>query len=123
MVTIDRLNTQREKLQRALDEAGNTHTIEDLAALINDGRAFLWEKDGSLIITEMYEYPQKKVLNFWVAVGEREPLILLQRLIVGWARGYGCSFAVFTGRKGWSRTELVSEEGWSPSLIQFRKEV
>lgn len=121
--TLSRLNEFAPQFERALREAGGTHTIEDLAKLIDEQKVKLWDGGDSLILTEIYEFPQKTVLNFWIAVGRRPTLLKMQRYICSYAITQGVDSAIFTGRRGWGRTELMDGEGWAPVLTQFRKEI
>jgi hypothetical protein len=110
-------------LRRALQASGGTHTLTDVVRLIDNEKAQLWLRDRSCIVTQIKQYPQKRVLLFWLATGEREELFEMYPLINAWAKRVpGCELAIFTGRRGWERTALV-DDGWKPVLTKFIKEI
>lgn len=90
-------------LQRALDHAGNTHSIEDVKAALGSGLARLWHNRGSYGVTEVLALPQKRVCRIWLAWGDMAALLEMEPAVVEWARENGCSEIVINGRKGWAR--------------------
>lgn len=110
-----------EKLQRALDMGGGTHTIGDVAAQVADGAAQVWIEDGACLVTEVQDTPRRRVLRFWLAAGELEPVIALSRKVLAWGKEQGCEMATLTGRRGWVRA--LRDEGWSESLTVMTREV
>lgn len=110
----------RPGLERALALVG-THTVEDLVQRVVDGKAQVWEEGEALIITEVLQYPQKRVLRFWAATGELEDCITLSRRILEWGKEQGCKLALLTGRRGW--TKPLRTEGWTEKLAVLTKEL
>lgn len=110
------------KLEKALQMAGGTHTIADVGAFIREGKAQLWYNEDGMIVTEIEFYPRDRVLNFWLAAGEKDGVLDLLDDIYEWARSVGCTRATFTGRKGWAR--ILADDGWeSSSLVKYHKEL
>lgn len=109
-------------LQKALDLAGNTHTLYDVVEQIQRGDAQLWTQDEALIVTEVLQYPQRKAVRFWLATGELLDCIRLSRQIVKWAKNEGCSLAIIEGRRGWVRA-LRDEEGWTEKMTVLTREL
>lgn len=112
---------QRALIAAALRHSGGSHTVEDIRVGLAQGRYQMWDFGDSLIVTEVNEYPQLREVNFFLAAGTRATLREAQHGILAWARRLGCQRAVFTGRKGWERTELVSEDGWTPQFVTYVK--
>jgi hypothetical protein len=111
-------------LQEALGYTGNTHTLDNVRQGIADGVLQLWPAVTSALVTELILYPTGlKVVNFFLAGGNLDEVRSLYPIALGWARSQGCTRATFTGRRGWERTFLTREEGWSPSLTYFTKEL
>jgi hypothetical protein len=103
-----------EGLQKALDLAGGTHTLADVARQIAEGSAQLWLDDDACIVSEVIDTPQKRMLRFWLAAGKLDPVVALSRKVLAWGKEQGCTMATLTGRRGWDRVLL--DEGWSPAL-------
>lgn len=106
-------------IEKALKYAGGSHTVEDVFHLIATGHAQFWPGERSVIITEVIQQPQKRILNFFLAGGEAhadalEEISRMEPVICAWGQSQGCSSATFCGRPGWQRT-FVARAGWSKS--------
>ena len=112
-----------EKLQKALDYMGGTHTMEDIARICEEGKARAWIEDESVVIVEILDFPQQRVANFWLAAGDMETCLRIARRAEKHYRELGCTRATFTGRRGWLKSPLVTEDGWRPTLQSFDKEL
>lgn len=108
-------------LAKALEYAGGTHTIEDLLDQIKRGDAQLWTSENACIVTEVQDFPRKRVLHFWLAAGGLHPVIALSRDVLDWSKSIGCASATLTGRRGWEK--VLASEGWSPMLYTMGREV
>jgi hypothetical protein len=108
-------------LQEALDVAGNTHTLGDVAQMILDGRAQLWESEGAVIVTEVHRSPRVKAVHLWLATGTIGAVVDLSKLVLEWAKSVGCTSATITGRKGWER--VGSHHGWTPLYTVLGQEL
>jgi hypothetical protein len=70
-----------------------------------DGRA-QWHgtPDGrGAIITELLNYPNYRVVNYWLAAGDLRACLSLVPGIEKWARGENCVRAIGLGRPGFRR--------------------
>jgi hypothetical protein len=112
---------KRARLQKALDQGGGTHTLQDVIDLVREGKAQFWENGDGSIITEVHTYPRRKDVHYWLASGDLRCCLELQSKIDPWAISRGCTMATITGRKGWLRA--AAEAGWalSPNLYQMYK--
>lgn len=108
-------------LEIALAHGGDTHSVEDVLDQIERGAAQVWIRDGSLIVTEIHDYPQKKVLHFWLATGEIASVVSLSHRILAEGKKMGCVQATLAGRKGWER--VLGADGWNPMLRVMSKEI
>lgn len=98
------------RLQRALDHAGNTHTIDDVLAAIERRDAQVWTAPNSLIVTELVSYPRLTSLRYWLGAGDLHEVLSLHPEIETWARRNGCTRAEGLGRRGWER--VMGNRGW-----------
>lgn len=117
------LEVHREQIEAALAYAGGTHTFEDVRAGVAAGALQYWPGVHSAILTEILQYPQRRVLNFFLAGGELAELEAMYPIIEQYGRAQGCTSAVLTGRKGWERSFLTRLEGWQPTLVVLEKQL
>lgn len=108
-------------LEKALLYAGGTHTIGDVADAIERGDCKLWVEEGAAIVTQLVDEPRKRVVHFWLAAGELEPVVALSNKIIEWAKENGCVRATLAGRKGW--VKALAPEGWKEELVLMGREV
>ena len=100
-----------EGLQRALDEAGNTHTLDDIADAIREGRMQWWPGVLSSLVTQVEDTPRKRVLHIALATGVLREIQLMLPVVLEWAKTQGCALATVTGRPGWARMSETTEYG------------
>lgn len=113
------------RFERALAYAGNTHTISDVLDRVREGRARCWSNGDTVVVTEVLEFPRKRVCNYWLVVGALAECVDMQPDINAWAVENGCSVATATGRMGWlhvTRTMPLGA-GWKPRGIKFVREL
>ena len=108
-----------EGLQKALDLAGGTHTMDDVVEQIAAGDAQLWTDGESVVVTEIHQTPRKRVLHFWLAAGNLDAVVRLSDQATEWGKTMGCEMATLVGRRGWERALT----GWTPTLTLMRKEI
>jgi hypothetical protein len=94
-------------LEKALDE---TYTINDIqSGLFNDRMQLFisWNnnKVESAVVTEIAQYPQSKVLRYFLAGGSNLEnwLERIQEIIEKFAKKENCTHLEVAGRKGWVR--------------------
>lgn len=113
----------RVLIESALAYASGTHTFEDVAQEVEDGRAQFWPGPHSVIITQIDEEPQGHTLHFFLAAGTSAELRAMEPGILEWGRGQGCVRARLVGRKGWERS-FLKDTGWVNSgLIIMEKSI
>ena len=112
----------RPFIEVALAQAGGTHGIDDVARLIEQGRAHFWPGQRCAVVTEFYEYPRLKACNFWLLGGDLKELLALLPIIEAWARGQGCSRMLGGGpRPGWAR--ILGPRGYRAGWTIYHKEL
>tara|TARA_E500000178_G_scaffold58937_1_gene55485 strand:+ start:260 stop:661 length:402 start_codon:yes stop_codon:yes gene_type:complete len=92
-------------LEKALDE---TYTIGDIYKGLLDDRMQLFiswndERVESAVVTEIAQYPQSKVLRYFLAGGTNLDnwLERIQKIIEKFAKQENCTHLEVAGRKGW----------------------
>jgi hypothetical protein len=107
---IDALHALRPLLMKALERAGDTHSIQDVAQMILSGRAQFFGDERGACVTEFITYPRRKVLNIWLTVGTLDACLALQPEMEAFALANGATALSAVGRKGWERP--LEKHGW-----------
>ena len=98
-----RFNDQiREWLQPALDRGG-THAIEDIEKEVATGHMQLWVGERGAAVTQILDFPRKKVLHVFLAGGEMDQITDFQESAWIWGQSQGCTAMTLSGRLGWKR--------------------
>jgi hypothetical protein len=97
-----------ERLQAALDLAGNTHTMADVAAMLERGEARAFGDDSAVGVYETVRYPQFDALRVWLMAGEKNAVISSLPTYERMAREIGAA-----------RVECLARRGWERAFIQF----
>ena len=112
------------RFEKALAQAGNTHTIADVMQRIEQNKACCWTNGDSVVVTEVLVYPRLRAVKYWVVSGKLQECAALQPDIDAWAVSEGCSVATATGRMGWLRlSQTPIGEGWHAAGIKYLKEL
>jgi len=109
-------------IKKALDDCYTTDDI--LKGLVNNSfQLFIsWNnKVESAVVTEVAQYPQKKICRYFLAGGSNmenwlEPI---QQTIEKFARHNNCDSVEVAGRKGWAR----KLKGYEQKIYLFSKEI
>lgn len=110
----------RKWIEDALEYSGGTHTFEDVARSIMEGRMQLWPATRGCAVTEIVVYPRKSVLHVFLAGGEMDQIIDMIDSAVEWGKMQGCSSMTIAGRKGWQR--VLERYGYEPVMTVLEKE-
>jgi hypothetical protein len=108
-------------LDKALRFGGQTHTLDDVFNAIDRGTMQLWAGEKSVIVTEIQDYPQRRLLCLFLAAGNMQELQEMLPEVLDWARASGCSGAFLNGRLGWMRS-FLRHEGWKVQSVTMAKE-
>lgn len=109
-------------VEAALDYAGGTHELSDIAAGLDSGQFNMFTGPDSIVITEFIEYPRKKALHIFLAGGHLDELERLLKMVEGLARRAGCTRVSLCGREGWSRS-FMSKAGYKPNSRVMYKDL
>jgi hypothetical protein len=102
----------KARLEEALRRGGPTHALPDVVAMIKAGIAQCWPNDDGIVITELWERPLCKIVNYWLIAGRLDACLAMEPQIDRWAVSEGCSVKLACGRPGWAR--LAPGLGWRP---------
>lgn len=119
-----KLNDERmvAKARDALAVLG-FYTLEDLFERIADGRMQSFTEAGAWVVTQISQYPRKKVVDIVIVVGELEKIKWLEEEISNFAKTIEADFVMASaGRKGWWNKN-VRTEGWKDLASVYVKEL
>ena len=90
-------------IQAALDHAGNLFSLEDVLEAIQTGKAQFWPGKDCALVTEVRQYPLKKICNVWLAGGDLEEIKHIVTYIRMFAKQADCDAITLQGRPGWQK--------------------
>lgn len=93
----------RPWIEAALARSPNFETIEDVERLLLESKYQFWPAENAAVITEIAQYPNKKVLVVQHAGGDMGELIAMEPSIATFAQIAGCDAIMGFGRMGWKR--------------------
>lgn len=97
-------------IEAALAKGNDTHDFIHIVDGVIAGQFQFWANDTSCVITEVIDYPKKRVLHVFLAGGDLAGIRQIEPNAIEWAKSIGCTDFTLSGRKGWLR-ELKSD-GW-----------
>jgi hypothetical protein len=80
-----------------------THKWRDILIGIQNGRLKLWVFERSCGVTEIADYPARRVLVLMLAAGDLDEILSKEDELTEFARSHGCEALHVYGRPGWSR--------------------
>ena len=98
-IEFDRLE---HHIKRALKHQ-DMYNLSDIKEKIHQGMFHIWGGKNSVMITEIVEFPQVKVLNLLFCGGDYKELEAMMPSFVQFAKHFGCKRIYGGGRKGWLR--------------------
>lgn len=119
MVDMVGLEQLQGKVEAALKEGGDTHSLADILAGIQSNRYQWWPGLESFVLTEIMDYPQKRVCHVFLAGGTLEEIRAIRTWVEEWAKSIGCVAATIYGRAGWERE--LQGEGWRRTAVCLEK--
>lgn len=115
------LEAYRAKLLKALEVGGNLDTIESLEADVAAGRMQVFTVGESVVLTQIQDYPQEKVLQICYVAGSLDDMEPWLEAVMAWAEREGCSRAYMVGRAGWLRSFLSKSTWEQTNVVMERK--
>ncbi len=114
------IEANRHHIEAALAHGGQTHTFEDVARMILEGKLQLWPGERGCAVTEIIDYPRKRVLHCFLAGGEMDQILDMIYSAIAWGKTQGCVSLTLSGRLGWGR--VLDKHGFKPVLLTMERE-
>lgn len=106
-----------KKLARVLDRMGGLYTVSDILKNISCGRMQSFVENNSWAITQIVDFPRKRVLEIFAVIGDLEDLRVLHDRIIEYAADLPADVVVAYGRKGWLPD--AKRRGWRIKARSF----
>lgn len=108
-----------KKMERALGVTGS-FTLDDIDKALAAGTMQSHVYGNTWVITQIYQFPRKLVVNILFAVGELDDTLEAAKEIENWARNMGAKALTFTGREGWQELKIP---GWKKAGVIYSKDI
>ena len=116
---VNLIEANRAHIEAALAHGGDTHTFDDVARMIGEGKLQLWHGPDGCAVTEIIQYPQKRVLHVFLYGGKMDQAIDMIESAEAWGKTQGCSSMTLSGRLGWGR--VMDKHGFRPVLLTMER--
>ena len=112
---------RKKYIEDALEYTKGTHTLDDIWVGVVRGDFQFWPGDKSAIITEIQIYPRQKVMHIFLAGGDLDELLEMEKSVRAYATTIGCNSMSISGRRGWVR--IFEGDGWQEVCTTIAKEL
>lgn len=116
---VNIIEANRAHIEAALAYGGGTHTFDDVRDGILSGRMQIWPAPRGCAVTEIVQYPRKRVIHCFLAGGELDQIIDMIDSAIEWGKAQGCESLTLSGRKGWERA--LQSHGFKPILVTLER--
>jgi hypothetical protein len=110
------LTDLRERIDDMLAAFGGLYTLDDILQAIDDGEMQSFTDGSTWIVTQIANYPRKRVLEVLIAVGDMASVLKLQPVVVDFAKSNQCDMISTIARLGW---EGQMTPGWKRSASVY----
>lgn len=95
----------KEQFEKMLEDFGGFYTFDDIMENIKKGTMQSFSDGHSWAITQVHEFPRKKVVEIAFVIGDMDNLINnIQEEVLTFARSIGAELVMASGRVGWNKT-------------------
>lgn len=108
-------------LEPALSHMNGELLLEDVRERVLLGDMQLWLGEGYAAVTEVLNYPRRRVVLVHLAGGELAPLVEADGELVKFAKLVEATGIEIIGRKGWVRA--LRDRGYREAAVHLFKEV
>lgn len=109
-----------QKLERVLKRQGGFYTFNDIMDCIAAGTMQSFADGDTWVVTQVHEFPRKKVLDIAFVIGDVDALHRLEPVLEEFAREIGAEMMMATGRLGWEKKYFP---GWRRVSTNFVRDV
>ena len=96
------ISEYRSRVEDILQSFGGLYDFDDILYAIGDGKMQSFTDGSAWIVTQISNYPRKRVLEILIAVGDMYGVLKLQPEVMAFARENQCDMAYTVARLGWA---------------------
>lgn len=111
----------RPWIEAALAAGGEAVTIDEVEAAVRRGDAHLLAAVDAAVVSQICN--RGREFNIYLAGGSLARLKTMVPDLERMAKALGCTHLSILGRRGWERTFLTREMGYTPTAVLLVKEV
>jgi hypothetical protein len=120
-MTVITDSNMAKKLERMLHQCGNLYTLDDLMERIKDGRMQSFVHGETWVITQINEFPRRKVLEIIAVVGFISDAIQVLSQLYEFANQVGATMLMASNaRDGWWS---YAQPGWKKIGSVYAREL
>lgn len=121
MTLDEELERCKPWIESALALSGGTHLFQDVVECVKLGTMQLWNAPKGCMVTEILDYPRKKVFHVFLAGGDLEQIKDFSDSMIFFAKANGCSAMTLAGRRGWIKA--LDDLGWTERFTTMGVEI
>lgn len=114
------MNERLVEVQELLDEFGGLYDIYDIVYAIQDGHMQSFAYGDSWAVTQICEFPKKKVLDVVFMIGSLNELKELEPKLIEFARENYINYMMANGRRGFIKEAFP---GWKMKSATFVRDL
>jgi hypothetical protein len=111
----------QRKLDRALQEAHECFTVQDILTNIRDGSMQSFAVGDTWAVTQIIDFPRRRVLDVFMLVGNMEDFDGIHEKVENFAREIGATAIRAFGREGFG--SFADANGWKSTQRIYYKEL
>jgi len=110
--------TRREEFDKYLEESGGFYTFDDIMDALRTGKMQSFAEGDTLLITQVHDFPRKRVLELAYLFGDAEGYATLEPRVEEFKNEIGADVIIASGRFGWLRKMT---DGWKALSVNYVK--
>ena len=111
----------RPWIESALALSGGTHLFQDVVECVKLGTMQFWNAPKGCMVTEILNYPRKKVFHIFLAGGDLNQIKDFSDSAIHFAKLNGCTAMSLAGRRGW--VKALADLGWEEKFTTMSVEI
>lgn len=109
-----------KKMAQALGHGDDLYTLDDIEDALLKGEMQGHVEGNTWAITQVQEFPRRKVVHILFVIGEMRDLPKLEGKIQVWARDLGATMLTAVGRDKWW---VIRTPGWRTTGTAYAKDI
>lgn len=109
------------RFEEGLRRGGGLYTPQDIIDACRDGEMQMWTHEDSFAVTQIVNFPRKRILNVVLVVGHMKDLDSIWPNVLQFAQDVAVDFVRAVGRPGW--INVIPRWGFHPISSVWVREI